>query len=141
MMLLLMLPSLAVILTGNSQISPHPTAPITRNPLRTLKGHYDVIFAAAFSHDASMLATTSVDGSTICWDTEDWTPRFTVKASARSVAFSANDKLLAVGNGSAWDTETGERRPFPAIDNRATAICFSPDGKMIAAARTESAVV
>src|SRR4051812_27508971 len=80
---------------------------VTRTPLRTLKGHSNVIYSVAFSHNGTMLATASADYTTSIWDTTTWTKCYTLKAGEaymRSVTFSFDDKILSTNNGISWDT-------------------------------------
>lgn len=114
---------------------------------RTLKegaGAFDM-YALAFSHDGSMMASANVDGSIILWDAKTFEPIRTLTGhtkAVREVEFSPDGKTLASGAEDntfrLWDVATGNAK---ATRNEHTAavkaVVFYPDGNTIATASSD----
>jgi WD40 repeat protein len=109
-------------------------------------GHEDFIISHSFSHDESILVTST--GGTIngemqpliyFWDTKTGNQKAVIvlqESPATDLAFSSDDTLLAsAGSGLIiWDAQSGkELKKLSPIDRRFTAVAFSPDGKYLAA--------
>jgi WD40 repeat protein/GTPase SAR1 family protein len=72
--------------------------------VRVLEAHTALVTAVSFSHDAGLLATKSLDGRVLLWDTRDWALLSTLDEPARGqsvaagVAFAPDaDRLLTLG--------------------------------------------
>jgi len=121
-----------------------PTNPAT--VIANLKGHTGRTTALAFSCDRCLLASSAQDGTGRIWDVASRKPgeRGVIRKdgdSFASMAFSANNRQLAVGTGSlsgtAWVYDVTEKTPQEVATLRGgkgaiTAITFSPDNKLVA---------
>jgi WD40 repeat protein/tRNA A-37 threonylcarbamoyl transferase component Bud32 len=118
----------------------------TGNYLRTLKGPGGRIVWVSFSRDSRLLAVTTWyegwNGAVRVWDLRTDKELFTKPVpgwKARgATAFSANGGRL-VGEGSerlhVWDDHTGEEiQTVPIVPGGCAQVCFSPDGRRLAAA-------
>jgi WD40 repeat protein len=66
--------------------------------LTELSGHFDFVFATAFSPDGKFLATAGRDQTVKLWDTQQWREQATIKGhsnSILSVAFAPDGQTLA----------------------------------------------
>lgn len=98
------------------------------------------IYNANFSSDGRFLALAA-DAGAIIWDVEAQKEinRFTADGNTKQVAFSDDDKLLAVGVGTGlagdvyvWEFETGtQRHTFPHTYN-SFELAISPDNEWLA---------
>lgn len=122
-------------------------------------GHDSTVVSLAFSPDGKSLASGGRDGLLRLWEVPTGKPLYVKSAygavadfmkgktvHATAVTFSPDGKLLATGislpqEGKAekdvvriWDVGTGEPRlSIPAHKNCVGALCFSPDGRILAA--------
>lgn len=109
-------------------------------------GHEDFIISHTFSHDESILVTST--GGTVngefqpliyFWDTKTAKQTRTIilkESPAIGLAYSPDDTLLAsAGSGLfIWDTETGKQiKMLAPVDQRYTGVLFSSDGLHLAA--------
>lgn len=102
----------------------------------------DLFFCIAFSPDDMVLASGTVNGHILLWDTKAGTLRSDVleqrEALVHSVAFSPDGKLLAsVSDWSRiqlWDAQTGRPLGKPLISPQDTVeyVVFSPSGNALA---------
>ncbi len=105
--------------------------------------------SAVFSHNGRWLATSSVDNVVRLWAVDDalrgkvqLTPISPIPATAGSVVFSQDDKLLVTGGRTPetiqlWDMTTGKPQPAGMIhahDREVSAVAISPDGHYLASA-------
>jgi hypothetical protein len=114
------------------------------------------VFALAFSSDGRTIASGGADGSVSVWDVASGQMRATCKRTGRpgavlALTFSPDGNLLASahrhGTVTLWDLEKGEeravlrqgRRYLILFGERAAAVAFSPDGRLLATGRTEFA--
>ncbi|MFF2183745.1 WD40 repeat domain-containing protein [Streptomyces sp. NPDC058155] len=138
-------PSGALLATTDKEI--RLWDPATGRLLRSLRGHTDIAWGAAFSPDGRWLATAGHDGTVRMWDPE------TGRAHAYyvdhdgpvwGVAFSPDGRLLASaghdGTVTVRDPET--QKPFANIRHTSSVYraVFSPDGRLLAAACDEGIV-
>jgi tricorn protease-like protein len=113
-----------------------------------LQGHIGSITAIAATPDRSVLATYSIDGMLFLWDPHTGQQRGAVRLNAKgSLAFAVSPKselVAAVGKqgdvGLLSVSDGTLVHKFTASD-RVTALAFSPDGKQLAAASQNGAIV
>jgi WD40 repeat protein len=119
---------------------------------RWLHGFDSPVAAAAFSPDGKLLATSTLEGTTL-WDTATWRPIGPPLRSAQGgwegVDFSPDGRTLAIAGGQGrvelWDVST-RRKLWELTDPAAASsavpalavVRYSPDGKVIAAGAQES---
>src|SRR5262249_56993190 len=101
------------------------------------------VASIAFSPDGKVLATSvshEYGDEVRLWDLATNKVLHELKSRARSLAFSADGKKLAIAECSdstakVWDVETGkELATFGKSPDQVLAVAFSPDGKTLAAA-------
>jgi WD40 repeat protein len=116
--------------------------------LTELKGHAGAVTALAFSPDRCLLASVGRDSTVRIWNLTASKPgeRAVIRKAGenfRSVSFSPNSRVLAVGSGSqgglCWLFDVVDKTPQEAATLRGArgsvdAIGFSPDGKLVAGA-------
>jgi WD40 repeat protein/serine/threonine protein kinase len=118
----------------------------TGEHIRTLKGPGGRVVQVTFSRDSRFLAAHTWyegwNGSVRVWDLVTGTELFTKPVPGHKVsctsAFSADGSRL-VGDGSdrlhVWDARTGaETQTVPIVPAGCARVCFSPDGRRLAAA-------
>lgn len=100
-----------------------------------LKGHQGILTHADFSPDGSLIATTSVDGTTRIWETATGREKFVLRGHqsySNNAHFSGSGRLLVTAahdqTARVWDLETG-REMAVLIGHRRDVInaAFSPD--------------
>jgi WD40 repeat protein/tRNA A-37 threonylcarbamoyl transferase component Bud32 len=114
--------------------------------LRSLKGPGGRVVWVTFSRDSQLLAATTwhegLDGALRVWEVRTGKERFTKPVPGPKVsgatAFSADGRRL-VGEGSArlhvWDARSGEEtQTVTVVPGGCGRVCFSPDGRHLAAA-------
>lgn len=116
----------------------------------TLHGHTAGVGKAVFSHDGSLVATTSDDGTARIWDAETGREilNLTTGATAflRAIALSPDGTMVATAgmNNTAilWDVKTGKQL-YELTGHTAwvTAMDFSPDGKLLATGSNDRSVI
>lgn len=81
--------------------------------LKELKGHKTRVYSIAFSPDGGLLASGSIDGTIILWDTKSWGIHRKIKIRAVSaLAFSIDGTMLAVAS---YD-DIAKRFPIVILD-------------------------
>jgi WD40 repeat protein/tRNA A-37 threonylcarbamoyl transferase component Bud32 len=121
--------------------------------LRTLKGPGGRVVWVSFSRDSQLLAATTWyatwNGAVRVWDLRTDQELFTKPVPGQKVsgasAFSADGKRL-VGEGAerlqVWDAQTGEEtQTVPLVSGGCGLLCFSPDGRHLAAAHWQGRYV
>lgn len=113
----------------------------TGDEVALLKGHTDAISAVLWTPDSKTLVSAS-DTDRICfWDTATWRERLTVgqRVSARTLAMTADGKVLATGGGwdssvRLWDVPTGTEIGVLRWSGKSfvDALAFSPNGALLA---------
>jgi WD40 repeat protein len=112
--------------------------------LRVLEGHQSIVYKLAFSPDASLLASTSKDGSAKIWDWRNGAQiqSLSFPSETLGLSFSPDGMTLAVGGVLAWPdaavwlfstanwAEAGRLQEYWNIPD----IAFSPDGQQMVAA-------
>jgi predicted NACHT family NTPase len=119
-----------------------------RKELRRLSGHQHAVNALAFSAKGAMLASSSIDGVMILWDTATGKKIHQLRAHKRyasTVAFSPDGQIFASGGEDGliilWDVVKGiERARWVAHTREVKSIAFSPDGKVLASASWDSTI-
>lgn len=108
----------------------------------TLKGHSDMLWSIAFSHDGKWVVTGSSDNTSKIWDAQTGKERLTLWGHRHKVTraiFSNDDKRIATASLDrtvrVWDSATGQtvytlHGHYSGINT----VAFSNDGKLIASA-------
>lgn len=137
-------------------------------PILTLTDHSQAIVALAFSLDGQKLVSTSDDKTIKLWDTNDWSLIYSLEVPEHNQAadFSPDSKLLITGGRDKtslgeflqnilgdsdfnkgvsmrlWDVQTGQLlQTFSQHSNDVNDVSFSPDGKLIASASSDKAII
>ena len=113
----------------------------TGNLLHVLTGHDDDVSVVAFSPDGKTLATGSFDYSLRLWDTDTWKPRAVIDdafhARVYALAYDPTGARLAAGGYGKeiriWDPAGQPIASLPSSDAGTGSLCFSPDGRLLAA--------
>ena len=110
---------------------------------KALLAHGDQVPGVALSPDGKVLATASLDGKVLLWDTATGSPQRTIAAAGPlySVAFSSDGKLLATGgakNIRLWDVATGNLvHEYEGHQGIVTGVAFTPAGDAIASSSAD----
>ncbi|MBI1916197.1 MAG: PQQ-binding-like beta-propeller repeat protein [Planctomycetes bacterium] len=107
---------------------------------RSLKGHTNKVFAAAFSRDSKTLATGSADRTVRLWDVATGKERAVLGGhteAVSSVAFFPDSQTVASASFDRtvklWDIASGkERSSLKGHDEEVLAVAISPDGRTLA---------
>lgn len=123
------------------------------SPLKQLwaeRQHTEAVYSVAFSRNGKRVASGGYDGRVLLWDAEhrralrgggsavDGVGRVT------SIAFSPDDKLLAIGSlkDTVWilDIERGDAQVIGTHQSSVEGVAFSPDGRYLATCGLDKAV-
>jgi WD40 repeat protein len=139
--------TLAIACQSENDIHLYETA--TGKEVRRLigppKGQYvQTVYCVAFSPDGKTLVSSARDDILRFWDaaTGKEMRQVKLKSFAPQLAFSPDGAILATGGGNVdlWETGTGKllRSCERDDDGHIESLAFSPDGKTVAAARSNS---
>jgi WD40 repeat protein len=120
----------------------------TRQPVRTLFGHFGSVGSVAMSHDGRWIAAGGGDGSIKLWDRATGELLRTLSSKspeAYEISFSADSRMLASvyidGMLRIWDPKTGaELRSIAAHKDSAFGLAFDPKGTRLASASFDNTV-
>ena len=120
----------------------------TGSPLHRLGGHRGIVTSAAFSPDASLLATSGYDFDIRLWDLASGAERAVLKGHdnyVEGVAFCMDGRRLASAGDDAvvrlWDVDTHEcLAVMRGHEGRCPMLAVSPDGRMLATCSTDMTV-
>jgi WD40 repeat protein len=101
-----------------------------------LRGHGARIEHLDYAADGKQLASTSVDGTVICWDLKGQKPAWTLRGRGQlsGLAFSSDCKRLAGVSGrtvAVWDTHTGKEVCVCQGTRALRAVCFAAAGRQV----------
>ena len=109
----------------------------SQKPIAVLERHRDGVTSLKFSPDGKILASASLDGHVILWQTATWTPARILDHGAEvyAVAFSHDGKMLASTGGDGkvviWNPSTGQRLRAIRNNPRALTVTFAPNGELL----------
>ncbi len=91
-----------------------------------------------FSHDSKLLAFSGKNGTVIIWDVAKREEIHSLPdhSASRPVAFGAYDKVIATGSSKLvriWDVRSGRLLASIQVRGELRDLCFSPNGKLLAA--------
>jgi len=119
-------------------------------PVVFLHEHVGPVRSVAFSPDGQRLASASVDGRLMLWDTATQQrigePLTGHTAEVSSVAFSPDGQLLVSGSDDGtirlWETATGQPLgpPLTGHTGWVLSVAFSPDGKTLASGSEDATI-
>ncbi len=118
----------------------------TGKKIRRFAGHFRTVRAAAFSPDASQIATASSDGTGALWDVKSGQLLHVFKGHASevsAVAFSPTGEYVLTGGWDAvailWDARTGDKiRRLEGNASPVQDIDLSEDGRLLVTANTDN---
>jgi tetratricopeptide (TPR) repeat protein len=123
--------------SGGNDKAVHVCDARTGKELLTLRGHTDAVNSVAFSADGARIASGGADKTVRVWDASSGREKLLLKGhttSVLSVAFSPDGNRIASASSNntlrLWDLFTA--RPTLTHEKRAVAVCFSPNGGMLA---------
>jgi WD40 repeat protein len=109
-----------------------------------LNGHTDTVNATAFSHDNSILASSSNDRTTKIWDLATNTCTDTINEYGTHLAFSPDNKNLAIATKDSiiiWNIKMNRcEQHLKGHTNLVSSIYFSADGTLLASASFDETV-
>lgn len=116
--------------------------------LAVLRGHDDVVFSMAFSHDGTRLVSASFDHTVRVWDVTSRQPlrSFTYHSDfVYAVAFSPDGKYLASAGKdrvvNLVNADSGKSVfTFSGMEQDVMALAYSPDGKSIVSSGFEAGI-
>ena len=111
----------------------------THLELKTLRGHLDEVYDAAFSPDGLRIVTASADQTAKVWDAASGRELLTLRGHSgvvRSVAFSPDGQRILTGSydqtAKVWDAASGkELLTLKGHAHGLQKVAFSPDGQRV----------
>ena len=121
---------------------------LSREYLKTLKGHTDYVNSVSFSPDGRFLASGSFDTTIKLWNLSSAELPKTLKGhtnAVNAVTFSPDGKLLASGSSDEtiklWEMPSGNLlKTLGRHTNAVNAVSFSPDGKLLASGSSDETI-
>ncbi len=114
---------------------------------RTLAGHRDIVWTAAFSPNGAQIASSSSDGEVRLWSADDGGVDLLVghKGRVSALAFSPSGQDLATASYDhtirIWPVRGGDSRILSGHTGEVHALTYSPDGVRIASVSAEDRTV
>ena len=120
----------------------------TREPVKTLAGHTDIVAGLAFSPDGKTLASASFDRTARLWDVANGKERASLQGHTNwvfAVAFSPDGETLATASydktARLWDVANGkDLNVLTGHTATVRALAFAPDGKSLATGGGDRAI-
>ncbi len=98
------------------------------------RAHEWRVTGVLFSPDGNLLVSAGYEGKVNVWKTEDWSlvRQFAQGATAASMAFSADGKILAIGGFPTILVRVSDWSELQRLRDFSQALAFSPDGQSLA---------
>ncbi len=118
----------------------------TRRVIKSFNAHRGIVWMIQHHPTKPIVATSGDDGVVKLWnaDTYELIREWKAESAVRSIAFSANGRLIAAGDRAGlihiYDIESGEEIQTRSQNGSIFGIAYSSDGKLIATVGTDRVV-